>query len=291
MPVAKLVLGTAQLDRAYGIARHHGTQATDESPRVLEAARDAGISFLETARLYEDAEARLGRIGLSGWRVIWKLPSVPADVGDLRAWVGGQARDALATLGVDEFEAVLLHRPDELFEWGRPLGSAVETLRDDGLTRSVGVSIYEPDMLGSILSVMELDVVQAPFSIIDRRLERSGWLRRLNDEAVQVHARSVFLQGLLLASHTQQCEWFPRWRHLWDEWAEWQTIRGHSAISACLGFVLGYEAVSRIVVGVDSVVQLRELVSAATNTVPSTIEGAPDCLDVELIDPRHWVPA
>ena len=35
-------------------------------------------------------------------------------------------------------------------------------------------------------------------NIIDRRLELSGWLERLSDEGVEVHARSVFLQGLLL---------------------------------------------------------------------------------------------
>lgn len=291
-PVTKLVLGTAQLDRTYGVARRGTTPTAEENPHaLLKAAREAGIVFLETARLYEGAEYVLGRIGLSGWRVIWKLPPVPSDVRDLRAWVRIQAREALSNLGVEQFEAVLLHRPAELLEWGRRLGNAVESLRDDGVTRNVGVSIYEPDLLGLILPLMDLDVVQAPFSIMDRRLERSGWLQKLNAEEVQVHARSVFLQGLLLAGYSNQCEWFPRWTELWDEWAEWLNHSGNSAMGACLGFVLGHDAVSRVVVGVDSVVQLRELVNATTDTFSSTVRSAPECLDVELVDPRLWVPA
>ena len=40
--------------------------------------------------------------------------------------------------------------------------------------------------------------MQAPLNIFDRRLISSGWFKKLKNKKVEVHARSIFLQGLLL---------------------------------------------------------------------------------------------
>ena len=43
-----------------------------------------------------------------------------------------------------------------------------------------------------------IDVVQIPYNILDKRVIYSGWYRKLKKIGIEVHARSIFLQGLLV---------------------------------------------------------------------------------------------
>ena len=71
-------------------------------------------------------------------------------------------------------------------------------LKSDGLVEKIGLSAYTPEEIAKASTLIDLDIVQVPFNIIDRRLLETGWLNRLHDSGVEIHARSIFLQGLLL---------------------------------------------------------------------------------------------
>jgi aryl-alcohol dehydrogenase-like predicted oxidoreductase len=60
-----LVLGTAQLGGAYGIANRTGAPGDDATARILAAARDLGVTHLDTARAYGDSERRIGAVSSS----------------------------------------------------------------------------------------------------------------------------------------------------------------------------------------------------------------------------------
>ena len=53
--------------------------------------------------------------------------------------------------------------------------------------------------------------IQIPVNALDRRAIHSGLLRRLKTKGVEIHARSVFLQGLLLMQPTELPEFFSRY--------------------------------------------------------------------------------
>ena len=183
---------------------------------------------------------------------------------------------------------LLLHRPLQLTgEHGPALYQALRAARDHGVTMKVGVSVYSPQELELLWPRFELDLVQAPFNVLDRRLLTSGWLARLADAGVEVHARSVFLQGLLLMSAAERPPRFARWQQLWAEWERWLARQQLSPLSACLGYVLSHPQVARVIVGVDCLAQLQEIVHSAVATVPAP----PSVLSseaLELIDPSRW---
>ncbi len=76
----RLALGTVQFGLEYGVANQDGRVSLDETARILGVAHDAGIDTLDTAIGYGDSEARLGEIGVTGWRIVSKLPDLPDEV-------------------------------------------------------------------------------------------------------------------------------------------------------------------------------------------------------------------
>jgi aryl-alcohol dehydrogenase-like predicted oxidoreductase len=287
----KIALGTAQFGLDYGIANRTGRVADADVAAILDIARAAGIDTIDTAIAYGDAERRLGEAGVTGFRIVSKLPAAEGHGGDLAAWARRAVEGSLERLRVSSLGAVLLHRPAQILEpAGRALYDALTSLRDDGLTDKIGISVYGPGELDA-LAGFDFDVVQAPFSVLDRRLLRSGWLDRLDRDGVEVHSRSVFLQGLLLMPPSQRPAAFARWSHVWRDYDEWVRDSGLPALNACLRFATSVPGIARVVVGVDSAGQLAEIVAAAW-AGGAQAAGDFDSTDPDLVEPSRWqVPA
>jgi aryl-alcohol dehydrogenase-like predicted oxidoreductase len=284
----RLALGTVQFGLRYGIANQTGQVTRDEAASILEHAWAAAMDTLDTAIGYGQSEQRLGEIGVGCWQIISKLPAVPAECTDVAAWVRESLDGALTRLRVPRLYGLLLHRSQELSApHGAALYRALVAAREEGKVTRIGVSIYAPEELDALVPRCSLDLVQAPFNILDRRLDSSGWLRRLTDAGTEVHVRSAFLQGLLLMSADRRPPRFQRWQTLWDRWHEWLRETQLTPVQACLGFVLSQPEIARVVIGVDSLTQLEEILRAADAprvTPPPQLASA----DLSLIDPSRW---
>jgi aryl-alcohol dehydrogenase-like predicted oxidoreductase len=284
----KLALGTAQFGLAYGIARPQPQIAYAESKAIVGYAAGQGMTVLDTAMGYGESEARLGEIGVRAWRVISKLPEVP-DGENVATWITNAVRLSLEKLKIDSLYGLLLHRPAQLLgDKGPEIHAALQRLKADGLVEKTGVSIYQPSELEGVFSVGEVDLVQSPLSVLDRRLITSGWLDRLADRGVEVHARSVFLQGLLLMSADQRPAKFDRWSDLWTRYHEWIRATGLSPLQACLAYVSAIPQIQQVVVGVNGLNHIKEILEAQTSLAPS---WSPDLTtdDEELLNPLAWL--
>lgn len=105
---------------------------------------------------------------------------------------------------------------------------------------------------------------------------------------VEIHTRSVFLQGLLLLESNKRDQYFSKWKDCFDEFDKWIQKTNQTPLGACLNFVNSYNEIDKIVVGVETMGQLRKIASSIDNSyeVP-----APDHLqinDTMLIDPSNW---
>lgn len=273
----------------YGVANGSGQVPRAEVASILPYALAQGVDSLDTAIGYGESEAILGEIGVGQFNVVTKLPPMPADVVDIKRWVGDQVSDCLARLKQETLYGLLLHRSHDLQDAaGSVLADELSELKRQGRIEKVGVSIYNPSELESVVKLLELDLVQAPLNLVDRRLVTSGWLDRLKQLNVEVHTRSAFLQGLLLMTRGLIPEKFERWAGLWDSWADSLQETGVSPLSACLAYPLSHPQVDRVVVGVDSLAQLQELVHAAQQPL---IESDFDFMtmdDEKLINPSRW---
>lgn len=286
--INKLAIGTVQFGCSYGVSNKNGQVSIDSVKEILAYAQSAKIDILDTAIAYGDSEYCLGKIGVEHWKVVSKLSELPTGVDNVQKWAKDSLEGSLSRLKIPQLYGLLLHRPQQLLsQKGQEIYESLNLLKAEGLVNKIGISIYSPNELDELFDYFSFDLVQAPFNILDRSLEKSGWLSRLKSEGVEVHIRSIFLQGLLLMNSSTRPVYFDRWNPLWIEWEQWLLKSELNPLQACLSFVLSKSDIDRVVVGVDSLYQLQEILAART----VTFETVPDKLsseDPDLINPARW---
>ena len=291
----QLCLGTAQFGLAYGITNTTGQVSEAEVAHFLMQAQDAGIRYLDTAQAYGNAEMVLGRQLPAShcFKIISKLSAQPQPLfsdQDSEVW----ERNFFAScqrLGVQGLDALLLHAPTDLRKPGAHyLKAWLLSLRERGLVQRLGVSIYTADDLQGVNPGL-LDLVQLPLSLLDQRLLQDGTLARLRALGTAVHARSLYLQGLLLTPADKWPPWVPpevrAHQHALEALAQEE---GCQLIDLALGFARDQEALEAVVIGVCCKNELAQLNAAwsATTPLPRIEWGSWALNDQIFLDPRRW---
>lgn len=157
-------------------AGFYGPSDRDEAFTTLDAAREAGITFLDTSDMYGNglSETLIGdyqrdrghrfQIATKGGIVIG-APRGTAD--NSRDYLRGQLEGSLERLGVDSVELYYVHRR----EFTRPIEEVTETLesfRQEGLIGAFGYSEISPASLRRAASVAPVGAVQNEYSLWTR---------------------------------------------------------------------------------------------------------------------------
>jgi len=197
----KLGLGTAQFGLDYGIFNRRGQCSSAEAAAILRLAAEGGIDVLDTAGAYGTSERVLGQTMSPDhrFRMVSKTPVLShADV-DPRHAVEAALMTTLERLGRDSIYGLLVHHADDLLSAaGAGLWQAMQAIKRRRLVCKIGVSVYDAAQLDQVLDRFDVELVQLPVNLFDQRLVYGGYLARLKARGIEVHARSVFLQGLLL---------------------------------------------------------------------------------------------
>jgi aryl-alcohol dehydrogenase-like predicted oxidoreductase len=282
----RIVLGGAQLGLPYGILNNGESLGDAQVAEILDTAFEFGINQIDTAIAYGNSEALIGTHGQGRFAIISKLPPIPDVCTDVQGWVGEQITSSLSRLRVTRLDALLLHQPSDLTgKHGDNLFSAISQLKKNQLIKRFGLSIYSPHDLDGILEDFELDVVQTPFNVFDQRI--NAHIERLSSLGIEIHARSIFLQGVLLTSHSTRPTFFDRWNNELSRFDAWVKETGQSAMQCCLSFALQNKWISKIVIGSTSAQSLSE-VMRCVQTTSNFASPNFDITDETLIDPRLW---
>lgn len=284
----KLSIGTVQFGLNYGVANNSGKVPFEEVQKILKEAKINHIDTIDTAAAYGDSEEVLGKSGVQNLQLITKLSEIPSDVKNITSYIEKSFFSSLKRLNVSKVYGFLLHRPSQLFmDGGSEIYEALLNLKKQGYIKKIGASVYQTEELDDIYKEYELDLIQLPFNIFDHRLIETGWLSRLNGKGVEVHARSVFLQGLLLMSHKLRPDKFKQWNHLWEKWDNWLLANNLTSLEASIRYVLSVPEISKVVIGIDSTSQLKEIITAANGILPE-IPHDLFSNDVNLLNPANW---
>jgi len=294
-----VILGTAQLGTDYGLFGRSHPPDDGEARRLLEEAVERGIRHFDTAPTYGNSEKRLGDFFSSAdgsspsfTTKVWvdKLPGTTHD--DLPSAVERCVRGSLERLQSGRLHGVLIHHVEELARFENRLLDPLLDLRDQGVIQYVGVSIYSCEQLETSLNYFIPDIVQISVNLLDRRLidERCRALYRRHD--FEIHARSVFLQGLVFRTPSTLPPALAAARE------PLRTLRHRlnpleiSPAHASLGFVRSQPEVDALLLGVENVRQLRQNLDLLSRPLPEEVldelNKPIDVPDSSVIDLRTW---
>jgi len=287
--VSKLVLGSANFGLDYGLANKLGKISEKEFENILSLAAGAGVEMIDTAQSYGDSEKRLGARSSDGYfKIITKI-NVALDDDQQKNKISCLVKQSCNRLNQPRLYAVLLHRPEILLsDQGFAIIKELRSLKDQNFISKIGISIYEPEILQEISRLFQFDIVQMPFNIFDQQILLSGWSNKLKDRGVEIHTRSVFLQGLLLMRKPSLHNYFIRnWPESFKTWYKFLKDYNLNCLNVALSFALKQDWIDKIVVGVDSSAQLRALLEIEKSPLSLDFPQI-QCDDPNLINPSNW---
>ena len=285
----KLIIGTANFGMNYGISVNQKKLLDKDIIDILVSAEKMGIETLDTAISYGDSIERLGNVGVQKFKIICKIPRIPFDIKNPSDWYKLSVTKVIKKLNINNLEAILLHYPNDLLiNKNHKLIQTLLDFKKNKIVNKIGVSIYEKKELEDILKIFKPDIVQCPINIFDNRLTKNNFLKRVSDKSIEIHARSIFLQGLLLQNVNKIPEEFSKFEKLFKKWENWLKLNNLNSLEACIMYTNFISEVTKIVVGINSAVQLKEIIKYKNKNIKFEIPKWQNTVDKELIDPRKW---
>ncbi|GAB1261944.1 aldo/keto reductase [Aurantivibrio plasticivorans] len=269
--VNKLVLGTAQLGLPYGISNESGQPDQETAELMIKTSITNGTVFIDTARAYGNSENVIGQALSSGWagraQVITKLSPLndcPTEATPevVNAFVDASLYQSISNLQAQTLDVLMLHRASQLMDWHGAVLRRLNEYREAGIVKALGVSVQTPDELNLALKLNHISFIQMPLNVLDWRWDElvPRIIQEKETRKITIHARSVFLQGLLLSRsklHWQNANVSSQ--ELIIQWLEKQAQKHdrRSVADFCVSFVKSIGWIDGLVIGMETIDQLK----------------------------------
>ena len=289
MIMKKIVIGTANFGMDYGIGNNQKKLSDSDILDIINTSKKIGVDTIDTAISYGNSLNRLGKFGIDNFKIITKFPKIPDDEKKQTNWFNKQIESTLKQLNVNNLEAILLHYPKDIIEnKNSELINFLLNLKNEGVINKIGVSVYEKNELEEILKIFKPDIIQCPINLFDNRLLKTNYLEEISNKGIEVHVRSIFLQGLLLFKKEEIPQEFLKFQNIWKEWYNWLKIIKLNPLDACIRYTNYIKGVDKIVVGINSANQLRQIIKYMRKPKLYKELNLQNPISKELIDPRLW---
>jgi len=285
----ELILGTAQFGLDYGVTNLNGRITGKNVQAILDYANENNIHFLDTAPNYGEASRVISGVKKPKFEIITKYEIKSNNLS--KEEIRREIMANISLLGRERIHTILLHNPSpEITKTSsfRNFSFICNDMKSLGLVDKMGASIYSPTWLPGVLKVMDPDIIQAPFNIFDTRLIRSGMADLLVKKNIEIHVRSIFLQGVLLMENKKLPSYFSLWKDLFDNWNK-VAPNFQDKLSHSIAFIKKYDFISKVLIGVSCLEDLRQIINEFNSNFKIDYDTKFDkFISDELIDPYKW---
>lgn len=283
----KLILGTVQFGISYGINNKVGQVSKDDVFRIMDEAKVSGVQILDTAMAYGVSEQLIGeyhKYSKQKFKVITKFS--PQEHLPVSRYI----EDTLVRLEKKSLEVVLFHSFSDYQNNPNILKDLILE-KKEGKIEHIGVSVYNNDEIEFLLNDSEVKFIQVPFNLLDNDSQRGDILKEAKNKGKVIHARSVFLQGLFYKDLERLPEVLQPLKGYLNLIKKVVKDRKLNMAELALNYVLAQPYIDGVLVGVDSVSQLKENVRAVEKSLSEELIQQIDSIkvsDAKLLNPVNW---
>lgn len=295
-----LGIGTAALAVPYGApGAERSAPAPGLARRVLLAALERGVRFVDTAPAYGEAEALVGAAlgAREDCAIATKLAIPPAGwdalgPSEVRAHVRASAEASLRALRRERIDLLQVHNADETLVRRGAVAQALAELREEGLAAAIGATVYGEGAALAALASPAFEVIQIAYSALDRRVERRV-LPAAAAAGATVVARSLLLHGVLSPAGQHLDGAFAALAAAAEQvrlalGASWEELPG-----AAVAFVASRPGIACALLGPHDERELGELLDGFEHFEVAAARAALPELELpeRLLDPSRWPPS
>ena len=289
----KLILGTAQFSGKYGLFGKKKHISNSEIKQILHYLKKKNISKLDTSVEYKHADKKIGLVKNNKWKIITKLKFTDFQLNkmsqnEIKSFMLKKLTKSKKNIGIKKIDTLLIHN-FEMFKNNNKskIYKILLNLKKEKLINKIGYSIYNFKKLKESIRKFCPDVVQCPFNVFDRRLNEENLLKIIKKNKVEIHSRSVFLQGLLLKPYNSLPTKFKKWKNFFYNWEKWSEKNKISKIDGCLAFSLSNLNIKKVVIGIQHLDELKKILNIkkySKLSLPSYLSVK----DERLLNPSKW---
>jgi len=287
---SKLILGTVQFGLNYGVNNTVGKPSKENIKSILDSAYNSGIQLLDTAEAYGDSQNKIGEYHNNSTNKFNVITKFSSNVEEFSLNIIERVHNNLKILDVDKLYCYMFHSFDDFENYFDNYRKDLLLLKKHGIIDNIGVSVYTNNELESVLKFDEISLVQLPFNLLDNDNKRRSILKKAKIKGIEVHTRSVFLQGLFFKKTSELGDKIkplePYLRSLND-----LCDKDYKINDLALNYVCNKKNIDRVLIGVDNVVQLKANIASEKRNIQKEIFKKIEAIDVkeiELLNPSNW---
>lgn len=283
--MAKISIGSAQWGSEYGISNISGIPSSNTVNKIITYANSNNIRMIDTARAYGNAESKIGEYISNDFDIVSKIIVNEENSSKIKNLVN----DSLLKLKINSIYGFLIHNPKELLK-DTKTWEALKNEKSEGKIKKIGYSVYEPKDLQMLFKKKLIpDIVQLPYNILDRKFE--SYIDSLKKKKIEIHVRSVFLQGLyFMDANCLPSKLLPL-RNPLIKLKKLCKSRSLSMLELCLSFVLKNKNIDYIIVGVESLqqlIQINKVFKNNDNSLKAKWFDLNFSCNENLLNPSNW---
>lgn len=284
--LGKLVIGTSSWGQNYG-AFNASSVEIEEITRIFVLAEELGLTHLDTAPVYGDSEKLIGDLKVAPYLIYSKVSNDSWMSGSEKAY--NEVLGSLNRLRSSFLEGLMFHSSEPLFRDVKKASHFMQDIVEQGLSKKWGVAVYTVEETESILEFCKPDFIQLPSNLADRSFAESGMISKLSSQGIEVHVRSVFLQGLILQDPDELPSKFQSFSPWLSNLEKFSDECGMTKTQLALLYNLSNPDVDKVLIGINSLSQFEEAISAiASSSEAPDFNMLPSVTNTLLIDPRIW---
>ena len=286
----KVILGTAQFGLDYGINNKVGKPTYETVVKILDLAFKKNINILDTAEAYGDSQEVIGHYHLGSLNLFKVITKFSPSRKDLPNNISKRIEWNLNTLKVESLYGYMFHSFKDFKTYFSLFEKELLLMKDEGIIEKIGVSLNSNEEIEDVLNCNHIDLIQLPFNLLDNNNQRKKTLIKAKEKGVEIHTRSVFLQGLffrntkLLQGNLKCLEAHLKQLHK-------LTTENLKMNDIALNYVIKQPFVDAVLIGVDDASQLKRNLDSVNKYIPISILESINSIKVhkkELLNPVNW---
>ena len=162
--------------------------------------------------------------------------------------------------------------------------------KGEGLIEKLGVSLHSNTQLKEVLQNDNFKLIQLPFNLFDNHSKRGELLIEAQNKGVEIHTRSVFLQGLFFKNHDNISSNLSGFIPLLEQINKIKLSHNLSTETLCLQYALQKPYINQVLIGVDNEAQLISNIKHAKQKIelPNKVIDAINIENQLLLNPANW---
>ena len=240
----KIIIGTANFGKKYGIKKNK--VSNKELKKIFFFLNQKNLRIIDTSENYGSAENIISK-NIADNKKKWKIITKISDDGEK---LNEKYDKIVAKFGVKP-TVLMAHNAND-FKNLRFRKKLLEIKKINKI--KIGVSVYTKSEILNVLKYDNLDVIQLPVSIIDQRLVKNNFLKKIKKKGIEIHARSIFFKGVIF----KKKEFFKKNKIYYRLIESFEKNYKYTPSQICLNWINNQKYIDKIILGIDSLNQLKK---------------------------------